>query len=78
MGLLLGGLYFPNARGTFIDTKEKTKDMESSSPADSDKGSCTEAPQIGAIGRDPVEQGVGETPLTGGNAHFLAVLAWRT
>ena len=42
------------------------KDMESSAPGDSDKGSCTEAPQIGATGWDPVEQGAGETPLLGG------------
>ena len=39
---------------------------ESSASGDSDKGSCTEAPQIGATGRDPVEQGAGETPLIGG------------
>jgi hypothetical protein len=40
--------------------------MESSASGDSDKGSCTEAPQIGATGRDPVEQRAGETPLIGG------------
>ena len=33
---------------------------------DSDKGSCTEAPQIGATVREPVEQEVDKTPLTGG------------
>jgi len=42
------------------------KHMESSASGDSDKGSHTEAPQIGAIVQDPVEQGLGETPLTGG------------
>ena len=47
-------------------TNVNLKDMESSASGDSDKGSCTEAPQIGATGRDPVEQGVGETPLIGG------------
>jgi len=35
--------------------------MESSA-----SGDCTEAPQIGATGRDPVEQGTGEAPLIGG------------
>ena len=49
-------------------TNENLKDMESSASADSDKGSCTEAPQIGATGRDPVEQGAGKTPLTGGES----------
>ena len=56
----------PNARGTVMDTNEKIKDMESSSPADYGKGSCTEAPQIGASGWDPAQQIVGETPLIGG------------
>jgi len=40
--------------------------MESSASGDSDKGSCTEATQIGATVQDPVEQGAGETPLIGG------------
>ena len=66
MGLLLGGPYFPNAHGTVMDTNGKIKDMESSSPGDSDKGPCTEALQIGTTGRDPAEQRVGETPLIGG------------
>ena len=42
------------------------KDMESSTSGDSDKDPCTEAPQIGATGWDPVEQGAGKTPLIGG------------
>ena len=79
MGFLLGGPYFPNTRGTVMDTKVEFKDMESSSAGDSDKGPCTEAPQIGATGWDPAEQRVGETPLIwGGNAHFPAVLVQRT
>ena len=41
------------------------EDKESSAPGDSDKGSRPEAPQIGAAGQNPVEQGVGETPLIG-------------
>ena len=45
---------------TFINLEDK----ESSTPGDSDKGSRTEVPQIGAAGQHPVEQGVGETPLT--------------
>ena len=36
---------------------------ESSASADSDKGSYSEAPQIGAAGQNPVRQGAGETPL---------------
>jgi hypothetical protein len=40
---------------TFINLKDK----ESSTPENSDKGSCTEAPQIGAAGQNPVEQGMG-------------------
>jgi hypothetical protein len=44
---------------------ENLKDMESSTSGDSDKGSCTEVPQIGATGQNPVEQGEGETPLIG-------------
>jgi len=40
--------------------------MESFASGDSDKGSCTEAPQIGATGQDPVEQGAGETPVIEG------------
>jgi len=46
-------------------TKVNLKDKESSASGDSDKGFCTEAPQIGAAGQDPVEQGAGETPLIG-------------
>ena len=42
--------------------------MESSTSGDSDKGSCTEALQIGVTGRDPGEQGAGETPLIGGGS----------
>ena len=47
---------------------ENLKDMESPASGDSDKGSCTEDPQIRATGRDPVEQGAGEIPLIGGGA----------
>ena len=61
-----------------MDMKEEIKDLESSSLGDSDMGSCTEAPQIGATGRDPAEQEVGETPQIGGNAHLLAALVQRT
>ena len=46
-------------------TNDNLKDMESSASGESDKGSCTEAPQIGAAGWDPVEQRAGETSLTG-------------
>jgi len=46
---------------TFINLEDK----ESSAPGDSDNSSCSEASQIGAAGQNPVEQGVGETPLTG-------------
>jgi len=46
---------------TFINLEDK----ESSASGDSDKGSCTEAPQIGAAGQNPAEQGMVETPLTG-------------
>ena len=61
-----------------MDMNVETKDMESSAPGDSEKGSCIEASQIGATRRDPVEQGVGETPLIGGNAHYPAVSVRRT
>ena len=44
-------------------TNENLKEMESSASGDYDEGSCTKAPQTGATG---LEQGVGETPLTGG------------
>ena len=64
-------LYFPNTRGSFMDTVEEIKNLESSSPGDSDMGSCTEAPQIGATGRDPAEQEVGETPQIGGGTPTL-------
>jgi len=37
---------------------------ESSASGDCDNGFCSEAPQIGAAGLNPVGQGVGETPLT--------------
>jgi len=46
---------------TFINLEDK----DSSPPGESDKGSCTEGLQIGAAGRNPVEQGAGETPLIG-------------
>ena len=67
--------YFPITRGTEIErTNENLKDMESSVSGDSDKGSCTEAPQTGATGRDSVKQGAGETPLiVGGNARLPVI-----
>jgi len=67
-GFLLGGPHIsPITLGTEMErTNENLKDMESSASGDSDKGSCTGAAQIGATGRDPVEQGAGETPLIGG------------
>jgi len=59
--------YFPISRGTEIKhTNENLKDMESFATGDSNNCSCTEAPQIGASGRDPVEQGAGQTPLVWG------------
>jgi len=71
MGVLLRGPYFPITCGKVMEhTKVKLKDMASSAPGDSDKGSCTEAPQTGATGRDPVEQGADETPLIGGRTPF--------
>ena len=54
-------------------TNENLKDMEGSASGDSDKGSCTEAPQIGATGRDPVEQGAVEPPVIGGKARLPAI-----
>jgi hypothetical protein len=45
---------------------------ESSTPGDSDKGSCSQAPYE-AAGQNPVEQGAGETPLIGDNTCPLAV-----
>jgi len=70
--------YLPITRGTEMERKnENLKDMESSASGDSDKGSCTEAPQTGATGRDPVEQGVGEIPLIGcGDAHLPGIYVW--
>ena len=53
---------------------ENLKDMESPASGDSDKGSCTEDPQIRATGRDPVEQGAGEIPLIGGGGAHLPVI----
>jgi hypothetical protein len=38
---------------------------ESSAVGDSEKGFCSEAPQIGAAGQIPVEQGEGGIPLIG-------------
>jgi len=67
MGLMLGGPYFPITRGTIIEhTKVNLEDLERSASADSDKGSYTEVPQIGATVREPVEQGTDETPLIEG------------
>ena len=61
-----------------MDTNGKIKDVESSAPGDSEKGSCMEAPQIGATTQDPVEQGMDETPLIGGNVQHPAVSVRRT
>jgi len=47
-------------------TKANLEDMERSASGDSDKGSCTEALQIGATVREPVGQGTDKTPLIGG------------
>ena len=58
-----------------MDTNVKTKDMESSARGDSEKGSCTEALQIGATGRDPAEQEVGETPQIGGERPLSSSLS---
>jgi len=59
--------YFPITRGTEMGrTNVNLKEMESSASGDSDKGSCTGAPQIGATGRDPDEQGEGDTRLIRG------------
>jgi len=50
----------------YLHTKVNSEDMECSTSRDSDKGSCTEAPQIGVTVREPVEQGADKTPLTEG------------
>jgi len=43
-------MYFRFTRGTKLEhTNENPKHMESSESGDSDKGSCTEAPQIGQL-----------------------------
>jgi len=47
-------------------TNKNPKHMESSASGNSDKGSCSEAPQIRATVQDPVKQGAGKTPLIGG------------
>lgn len=79
MGLLPGGPHFPITRGIKMEnTKVNLEYMESSASGDSDKGPCPEALQIGATGQDPVEHGVGETPLTGGHTRLLVTQAWRT
>jgi len=45
--------YFPITSGTEMEClNENLKDMENSASGDSDKGSCTEAAQIGATGQD--------------------------
>jgi len=49
--------------------------MESSASGDSNKGSCTEVSQIGATGRDSVEQGAGETTLSGGERPPPSILS---
>jgi len=38
---------------------------ESSADGDSEKGFCSEAPQNGVAGQNPVKQGAGQTPLIG-------------
>jgi hypothetical protein len=71
IGALLGGpplLVGPKMENMDINLEHK----ESSAVGDSDKGFCSEAPQIGAAGQNPVEQGAGVTPLIG-NTCSLAV-----
>jgi len=47
-------------------TNKNPKLVESSAFGDSDKGSCSEAPQIGATVQVPVEHWADKTPLKGG------------
>jgi hypothetical protein len=47
------------------DTDINLEYNENSAVGDSEKGFCSEAPQIAAAGQNPVEQEAGETPLTG-------------
>jgi len=47
---------------------------ESSTSGDSDNDFCSEAPQIGAAGPNPVGQGAVETPLTGGEHSSPSIL----
>ena len=49
-----------------MDTKEEIKDLESSSPGDSDKGSSTEAPQIGELGGTQLSKKWVRLPILGG------------
>ena len=56
----------PITRGTILEhMKVNLEDMERSTSRDTDKGSCTENPQIGATVGEPVEQGANKTPLIG-------------
>ena len=48
---------------------------ESSTVWDSEKGFCSEAPQTGAAGQNPVEQGAGDTPLIGEEHSSLCSLS---
>jgi len=60
-------------------TNKNPKLVESSAFGDSDKGSCSEAPQIGATVQVPVEHWADKTPLKGGGDPRLpATQARRT
>ena len=74
MGLLLGGPYFPNARGTVMDTKVEFKDMESSSAGDSDKVPAQRLRRLGQLGGTELSKKWVRLPRLGGNAHLLAAL----
>ena len=50
MGLPPGGPYFPIARGTFMDTKGKTKDTESSSPGTATRVPAQKLRRLGQLG----------------------------
>jgi len=67
MELVPCGPHFSITRGTEKEiTVETLEYMESYAHGYSAKGSRLEAPQFGATGWDPAEQGTGESPLTGG------------
>ena len=67
LGLCLADLYYPLIRGNHMDRMKKNLECkEGSASGDSNNGSHTKAPQIGAAVLNPVEQGAGATPLIGG------------